>query len=154
MRLGNDLKWIETKEEVATYLSRLDYALKDQATRINVIKDRQVDKTRDSKYSNAYALATLFENEDYTSALKRELFRLRVEDYIESVRDKRFPNKSAMRVFGKKIKTEDVYIKVRVELSSTVHAYGEHYIMVMSFHFSEIYFKGEDFPYGERGESS
>ena len=78
------------------------------------------------------------------AVLKRELARLTVHDYIETVKDNRFPKRSAMRVFGKKYSEEDVYIKIRVEL---IGANGSNYIFVMSFHFAEKAFVETDFPY-------
>ena len=39
------------------------------------------------------------------------------EDYMRTVKDLRFPNRSEMREFGKVYNSnEDVYIKLRVEL--------------------------------------
>lgn len=52
-----------------------------------------------------------------------------------------------MRVFIKQYTGEDVYIKIRVELVNTDYAYGNSFIMVMSFHFSERRYKKNDFPY-------
>jgi len=79
--------------------------------------------------------------------LKRELAFLTVEEYIETVKDTRFPKRSEMRVFGKKYSNEDVYIKIRVELLSVEYASGGSYILVMSFHFSEKDLNETDFPY-------
>lgn len=83
--------------------------------------------------------------------LKRELGRLAVQDYIETVKDKRYPNRSEMRVFGKKYIYKDVYIKIRVELINVIDAGGDNYIFVMSFHFAEEEFVEGDFPYRKRG---
>jgi len=65
------------------------------------------------------------------------------------VKDTRWPNRSDMRVFGKKYSEEALYIKIRVEL---VGAMGSNYIFVMSFHFAEEAFVETDFPYRNRGE--
>ena len=79
------------------------------------------------------------------SALKRELRELTVEEYLQTVKDLRFPKRSEMREFGKVYDGKgDVYIKIRVELLS---AYGNHTTFVMSFHYSEIPFIPEMFPY-------
>lgn len=69
--------------------------------------------------------------------LKIELTKLTIREYIETVEDTRFPNRSEMRVLGKQYEEKDVYIKIRVELVSAAHASGNNYIFVMSFHFSE-----------------
>ena len=56
-----------------------------------------------------------------------------------------FPNRSEMREFGKVYnETEDVYIKIRVELLSS---YGNHLVFVMSFHYAVTPFTPEMFPY-------
>ena len=88
---------------------------------------------------------TLFPNENPMEALRRELLLLKVEDYIRTVKDLRFPNRSEMREFGKVYNgTDDVYIKIRVEL---LGLYGQTTTFVMSFHFAEKAFTPEMFPY-------
>ena len=96
-------------------------------------------------------MANLFPDENPTDVLKRELKSLKVEDYLRTVKDTRFPNKSEMREFGKVYNsTDEVYIKVRVELLNAA-AYGAHTVFVMSFHFAEKPFSQEVFPY-RKGE--
>lgn len=67
-----------------------------------------------------------------------------VKEYIETVKDKNFPKRSEMRVFGKQYDGLDVYIKIRVELIS-LQAMGGNYVFVMSFHYSEKAFQESDF---------
>jgi hypothetical protein len=147
MKQKSESKRIESKNEVQTYLDRLKYALQSGAVTINFQKDRNIDGGRDRKYTNRYTLGKLFSDEDEVEALKRELSSLVAEEYIETVKDIRFPNRSEMRVFGKQYSGDDVYIKIRVELVSIDHASGDCYIMVMSFHYSEWDFEENDFPY-------
>lgn len=53
-----------------------------------------------------------------------------------------------MREFGRFYEgKDDVYIKIRVELLSEN---GNHTAFVMSFHYAEIPFTPEDFPYRKR----
>lgn len=81
-------------------------------------------------------------------ALKRELQKLTVEEYMQTVKDLRFPKRSEMREFGKVYDGKgDVYIKIRVELLSE---YGNHTTFVMSFHYATIPFTPEMFPYRKR----
>lgn len=144
--MGTESKRIESKTEVISYISKLRYAIKSGAKIIFQI-ERNVDNNRDEKYTNAYTVAKLFPDEDPTQALKRELLTLSVKEYIHTVKDTRFPNRSEMRVFGKTYETdEDVYIKIRVELMNPDNA-NNHTTFVMSFHFAEKPFKNEDFPY-------
>ena len=85
-------------------------------------------------------------------ALHTELLKITVEDYIETVKDLRFANRSEMRVFGRTYLGEaDVYIKIRVEL---LDVYGNDKIFVMSFHFAERAFSKEMFPYRKDKEVS
>ena len=140
---------IESEFDVSTYLERLKYALESGSATVNFQRDRQVDAARDIKFTNRHTMLTLFPDEDEVAVLKRELATLTVRDYIETVKDTRFPKRSDMRVFGKVYSGEDVYIKIRVEL---VGAMGSNYIFVMSFHFAEKAFVETDFPYRKRGE--
>jgi len=142
----NEVKRKESKLDVQTYLDRLQYAFKDGSVTINFQKERRVDQKRNKRYTNRFTLAQLFPDDDEVEVLKRELSHLTVEEYIETVKDTRFPKRSDMRVFGKQYSGDDVYIKIRVELVSTL-ANGENYVFVMSFHYSEWDFKESDFPY-------
>lgn len=142
-----EIKRVESRLEVETYLDRLLYAIQSGSAKLNFLKDRDVDKKRNKKYTNRYTMSQLFPDEDEIDALKRELTLLCVGEYIETVKDLRFPKRSEMRVFGRKYLEDDVYIKIRVELVSIDHAYGDSYILVMSFHYSERDFKEVDFPY-------
>jgi len=147
MKEGDEKKRIESKSEVQFYLNNLKYALESSYVAINFQKNRQVDDRRDRKHTNRYTIAQLFPDEDEVEVLKRELAFLTVEEYIETVKDTRFPNKPEMRAFGRQYSNEDVYIKIRVELVSIEHAGGGSHIFVMSFHFSDRDFNKTDFPY-------
>ncbi len=90
----------------------------------------------------------LFPDENPVEVLRRELLTLSVEDYMQTVRDIRFPKRSEMREFGKVYNgNEDVYIKIRVEL---LGLYGNTRTFVMSFHFAERAFKPNMFPYRKK----
>lgn len=135
---------IETELEVRSYLQDLRYALEHNAKLAFQI-ERQVDQNRDERYTNKFTVADLFPNEDPVVALKRELMNLTVKEYMQTVKDTRFPNRSEMREFGRVYNGKgDVYIKIRVELLS---AFGDHTIFVMSFHYAQIPFTPDLFPY-------
>ena len=135
---------IESEIEVKSYIQDLKYALKNGA-KIDFQARRLVDEKRDEKYTNQYTVNKLFPDENPLDAIKRELLTLSVEDYIQTVKDIRFPKRSEMREFGKVYNgTEDVYIKIRVEL---LGLYGKTTTFVMSFHFAEKAFTPEMFPY-------
>ena len=135
---------IESETEVRAYVQNLKFALNNGA-KIDFQVKRLVDEKRDEKYTNEYTVNTLFPDENPVDALKRELLTLSVEEYMQTVKDLRFPNRSEMREFGKVYNgSEDVYIKIRVEL---LGAYGNTTTFVMSFHFAERAFTPEMFPY-------
>lgn len=148
MNQTTEVKRKESKLEVQTYLDRLKYALSNGSATVSYQGERRVDQQRNKIYTNRFTMSRLFPDEDETAVLKRELPLLAVEDYIETVKDTRFPKRSEMRVFGKQYSGDNVYIKIRVELVST-HASGENYVFVMSFHYSEWDFKESDFPYNK-----
>lgn len=105
-----------------------------------------VDEQRDIKYTNKYTVAQLFPNENPADALRRELLTLTEKDYINTVKDLKYPKRSEMRVFGKSYEGyDDVYVKIRIEL---IGYDIEHTAFVMSFHFAEWSLNEEDFPYG------
>jgi len=96
-----EVKRVESKLDVETYLARLKYALQSGRAKINFQKERIVDENRDEKYTNKYTMLTLFPEEDEVEVLKRELANLRHQDYIETVKDTRYPERSEMRVLLK-----------------------------------------------------
>ena len=135
---------IESETEIRSYLQDLRYALEHNA-KLTFQIERLVDQNREKRYTNRFTVADLFPDEDPVSALRRELQTLTIEEYIRTVRDLRFPKRSEMREFGKVYAGKgDVYIKVRVELLS---AGGDHTTFVMSFHYAEIPFSLDMFPY-------
>ena len=134
---------IESEPEVQSFLQSMTYALNNGAQLI--FQDRRrVDRDREIKFTNAYTVAKLFPDENPTEALKRELRQLGTENYLRTVKDSRFPNRSEMREFGKVYNDEGVYIKIRAELLTND---GQHSVFVMSFHFAERPFTEESFPY-------
>ena len=135
---------IETEIEIKSYIQDLKYAINNGA-QINFQISRRVDDDRDERYTNQYTVNKLFPDESPVDALKRELLTLTVENYMRTVTDLRFPNRSEMREFGKVYNgNEDVYIKIRVEL---LGQYGNTTTFIMSFHFAERAFTPDMFPY-------
>lgn len=135
---------IESELEVKAYIQNLKFALNNGA-RIDFQAKRRVDDNRNERFTNQYTVNALFPDENPVDALKRELLSIRVEDYMRTVKDIRFPKRSEMREFGKVYNgNDDVYIKIRVEL---LGVNGQTTTFVMSFHFAEKPFKAEMFPY-------
>jgi hypothetical protein len=141
---GETKERIESELEVKAYIQDLKFALNSGA-KIEFQARRRVDDHRDEKYTNQYTVNTLFPDENPVDALKRELLTLSVEDYMQTVKDLHFSNRSEMREFGKIYNGKgDVYIKIRVEL---LGLYGNTTTFVMSFHFAEKAFTPDMFPY-------
>lgn len=135
--------------KVKSYIQDLKFALKNGA-KIEFQAKRLVDEDRDEKYTNQYTVNKLFPDENPVDALKRELLTISVEDYMRTVKDIRFPKRSEMRESGKVYNgTEDVYIKIRVEL---LGLYGSTTTFIMSFHFAEKPFTPAMFSYKKRQE--
>ena len=146
--MANTRARIESGKEVQAYLQDLRFAL-NHGAQVSFQVERQVDQNRDVRYTNRFTVADLFPNENPVDALKRELKFLTIEEYMQTVKDLRFPKRSEMREFGKVYNGKgDVYIKIRVELLSE---YGNHTTFVMSFHYAEIPFTPEMFPYKKKG---
>ena len=135
---------IESELDVRAYLQDLKYAL-EHGAKLTFQEERLVDQHREQRYTNRFTVADLFPDESPVTALKRELQKLTVEEYMQTVKDLRFPKRSEMREFGKVYEGKgDVYIKIRVELLSE---YGNHTTFVMSFHYATIPFTPGMFPY-------
>lgn len=135
---------IESEMDVKKYIQNLKYALNNGA-KIDFQAKRLIDEKRNIKYTNQYTVNKLFPDENPVDALKRELLTLTVRDYMKTVKDIRFPQRSEMREFGKVYNgIDDVYIKIRVEL---LGMYGNTTTFVMSFHFAEKAFTHDMFPY-------
>ncbi|MEG3070317.1 MAG: hypothetical protein HQP61_10655 [Peptococcaceae bacterium] len=131
----------KNRQDVEAYLAKLEYALQDKSILIEFQKERYVDENRPKEYTNVYTMAELFPDASLNDVLHRELASLRVQEYIETVKDARYPRRSEFWVFGKKYTGKDVYIKFRVEIIQRT------YIFIMSFHFSEIPFSEVHFPF-------
>lgn len=140
---SNNNERTESEQEVKAYIQKLRYALSNGAG-VYFVPDRGKDKTRDIRYHNRFTINTLFPDESPPEALKRELGKLEVSNYIRTLKDDKHPELDELREFGKRYDDEDVYIKIRVEL---VSASGNKSILVLSFHYAEYKFTEDDFPY-------
>ena len=138
---------IESELEVQAYLQNLRYALTHEA-RVEIQFERKVDEERELRYRNNYTFMELFGSKNVVTVMRRELQTLTIEEYMRTVKDLRYPNRTEMREFGKVYEGRgDVYIKIRVELLAQ---FGDHTVFVMSFHFAEIPFTPEMFPYRKK----
>ena len=147
---NSESKRVEAEFDVYTYLDGLKYSIKAGNAKLQFQQDRAVDSMRDERFTNRFTVANLFPNDDPVDALKRELLKLEVEHYIETVKDTKFPKKAEMRVFGMRY-SDDVYIKIRVELMKSDMSGINNGVFVMSFHYAEHPFTANQFPYKKAG---
>lgn len=147
---NNDSR-IESRQEVATYIARLKYALTKNSSKILYQESRKVDSKREDKFTNEYLIKDQFSGQDPIKILKNELNKIRIEEYICTVKDINKPDRSEMRVFGRYYDKGEVYIKIRVELCNIEQCFGVDLIFVMSFHYSTSKFSNSIFPYGING---
>ena len=91
---------IESELEVRSYLQNLRYALAHDA-RVEINYERKVDKKRELQYRNNYTLMELFGKRNLVAVMRRELQTLTLEEYMRTVKDLRYPNRTEMREFGK-----------------------------------------------------
>lgn len=116
--LSNTQIRIESEIEMQAYLTDLRYAINNGA-QVSFQAEWQVDQNRDVRYTNRFTVADLFPNENPVDALKRELLTLKIEEYMRTVKDLRFPKKSEMREFGKVYNGKgDVYIVFGQQLNN------------------------------------
>lgn len=142
---NNSSKKTETKEDVAAFIANIKYCIESGDCKISFQYDRKNDANKDVRFTNRYTINTLFPNEDPADVMKRELVKLKPENYIETVKDLVFSDKSDLRVFAKRY-SNDVYIKIRAELLSETLS-GNNMIFVLSFHFSQYALDYKTFPY-------
>ena len=98
MELEKENYRIESRLEIKTFIDKMHYAL-DHGASIQYIEKRQVDESRDIRFTNKYTMSVLFPNEDPVKVLKNELKKIKVEHYLRTVKDLRFPQRSEMREF-------------------------------------------------------
>jgi len=136
---------IESELEIYSFLSKVKYCIESGDCQISLKPERRSEQKKDIKFTNIYTLGELFPNENPVDVLKRELIKLTKRDYIETLVDIDYPERSELRVFGKKYDA-DVYIKFRAELISK-QVYGGNMIFVLSFHYAQYPFDRDTFPY-------
>lgn len=146
---GNTSKKTETKEDILAFITNIRYCIESGDCKISFQFDRKNDANKDVRFTNRYTINDLFPNENPLDIMKRELVRLKSENYIETIKDLDFPDKSDLRVFGKRY-SNDVYIKIRAELLSKILS-GNNMIFVLSFHFSQYPFGDKTFPFKKEG---
>jgi len=141
----NGDKKTESREDIVAFIANIRYCIKSGDCKISFKSDRKNDVNKDVRFTNRYTINDLFPNENPVNIMKLELIKLKPENYIETIKDLKFPDKSYLRVFGKRY-SNDVYIKIRAELLSKTLS-GNNMILVLSFHFSQYPFNDKTFPY-------
>ena len=109
----------ETELEINAFISNVKYCIESGDCKISVKSEKKSEQNKDIEFTNKYTLGQLFPDENPADSMKRELIKLTKRNYIETLEDLDFPNRSKLRVFGKRYDA-DVYIKFRAELIDCV----------------------------------
>lgn len=134
---------IEQKFVVEHFLTEMKEALSSESAQLYSQHHRKEDEAE----MHENIMSILFPNEDETAVLKRELTDLTMEDYIETLKDKKFPNKSETRIFAKQFNGDYVFLHVRIELLEDPETGDTHQGLITSLHFCETELPMSDFPY-------
>ena len=139
----------EQKFVVEHFLTEMKEALSSESAQLYSQHHRKEDEAE----LHENIMSILFPNENETAVLKRELTGLTTEDYIETLKDKKFPNKSETRVFAKQYNGEFVYMHVRVEMLEQEETGEPEQGLITSLHFCESELEVTDFPYKKTEEN-
>lgn len=143
---------IEQKFVVEHFISEVKEALLNDSTQLSTEQKREEDEAE----LHENIMSILFPNEDETTVLKRELANLTSEDYLETLKDKKFPNKSETRVFAKKYDEDYIFLHVRMETLVQSESDETVKALIMSLHFrdeDDDEIEIADFPYKEVEEN-
>jgi len=115
---------IEQKFVVQHFIEQLRETLRNEALELFIQNEEEQDQEVDAEDLDQNALSVLFPNQDAAIVLTQGMRELAIGDYLETVKDKRFPNKSERRVFVKTIADQLLSVSVRLE-SDLAHVYVE-----------------------------
>lgn len=124
--INNSDKWIGLAEIIEKFLMDM---------REPLINDRFILQKRNDNANTQTLLDLEFDKKD----IIQELLGLKLEDYVYTVKDKKFPNENPYNVFHKEIKHKEIYIKIKIkEVKNKI-------LYCMSFH--EAKHKESSYPY-------
>ncbi|MCH5342425.1 MAG: type II toxin-antitoxin system MqsR family toxin [Acetatifactor sp.] len=121
--MTNPNSFIELKENVQRHLEDVKNALDSPNCQIDILPTKKGQSETDP-YSTAYTMLKL---EYDSSDVKEVLKKLKVEDYIESIKDNRKIDSPPFWVFGTEISENQIYIKEKLR--------DHNNIFCVSFHF-------------------
>ena len=137
-----------TRAEVIAFLSQMNSILSSDGFSID--RDFVFQRIRgrdepDDEFTNENTLLKL----DYdTEDVVKELKSLTIDDYSESIVDNVAEGRKIFYVFGKKINSHDVYIKVRIKQR---RGQADSFVFCISFHFAR--YPMTVFPYKRKSKS-
>lgn len=115
---------IEQKFVVKHFIDQLHETLENEALELFIQNEEEQDQEVDAEDLDQNALSVLFPNQDATELLMQAMRQIAIGDYLETVKDKRFPDKSERRVFVKTIADQLLAVSVRLE-SDLAHVFVE-----------------------------
>lgn len=151
MKMPKEERITESKSEIEIFIHELRLALANKKSFIRVIEKKTSEIGRDAEQTNASTISTLLPDEYPHIALRRELKKLEVIDYMYSMTDSLFPYGNKLKVFGKNYSGADVYIKLKLEFEYD-KSFENAIVLVLSFHKSTRPFGLNEFPYEVENE--
>lgn len=119
-------RWFESAEIIEKFLIDM---------REPLINDRFILQKRNDDANTQTLLDLNFDRSD----IIQELLGLKLEEYIYTTRDKKFPEENPYNVFHKDIKSKEIYIKIKIKEKNNKILY------CMSFH--EAKHKESNYPF-------
>ena len=95
-------RWFESAEIIEKFLIDM---------RGPLINDRIILQKRNDDANTQTLLDLNFDRND----IIQELLGLKLEEYVYTTRDKKFPEENPYNVFHKDIKSKEIYIKIKIK---------------------------------------
>jgi hypothetical protein len=149
--MSKEDKITESISEIQIFIHELRVALANKKCFINVIEKKTSEIGRDIEQTNTSTINTLFPDEFPHVALRRELKKLDVRNYMYSMTDILYPQGNKLKVFGKNYAGSDIYIKLKLEFEND-KSYENAIVLILSFHKSTRIFRSDEFPFEVENE--
>lgn len=114
---------IEDFENVKFFLKKLQHFLNNNTCQLDIQRGRKGQGRSDPNTTINTMLDLEYNNED----IKEELLSLKTSDYIKTVRDRKRPESSDYWIFSKKVRSRDIYIKLKIYSVNKIHLMSFHY---------------------------
>lgn len=113
----------ESIEAVKHFLKKIQNFLTNDTCQLDIQRRRRNKNPNDPNSTINTLLSLNYDEED----VKNEILSLTIEDYIETVKDKKKVDGKHYRIFRKKIKGREIYIKLKICDVNRIHLISFHY---------------------------